>query len=576
MNDVMQTNGSRLRTVGTWAGYGLFFFAALLVSLLLTFPNRQLKGYVEAQARAAGYPLRIGEMSMSGLGGVRLSDVDLTVPSKGRSAAARPGEPAPPPPEPMMLHFDELRLDVALMAALNNKLDLRFEVEVGEGRIEGGRARVEGKKIDVEIEGIDHISLDRLGLGAKALAFQNKLTGQLEGLVSGDVKIHWGGSHEDFRGQINLEVEDAVLRSPRLEVQGGLAMRDLNMGVFSAKVTIDELGKIAILKGQSARNKATAISLEGVDIFGSDLELVFEERSHISIPPGKQGMRGARMQIHFAFALPQPKVADAKTKVADASPSDRLKWSDLMKFAGDKLKPFQRSGYVGMTCTGPLSRPSCIPALPQVTVGTRRKARTDARARKKEGADSRAAEAEAEKKAAEAKKALEDGAQKVAQDKKAAEEAAAAERAVAEKAEAEKAEAEKAEAKKTLEEAAQKAEQEKKAAEAEKIELKTVEERRIEPPVPEPDDDPRRAEPREIPDNERLVPRKRARRPAPDDEDLEDDEQGDDNGAGGGAGRGGADEEGRDPSQRPRPPEDEPHDEHGEEGAEGPAPDPEE
>jgi len=500
VNEVMKTSGSRLRTVATWSGYGLFFVAALIVSLLLTFPNRQLKSYVEARARTAGYPVRIGEMRLTGLVGVHLSDVNLTVPAKKKKKAARPGQPAPKAAEPMVLHFDELHVDVALLPAIDGKLDVRFEFEVGDGHLEGGRARVAGKKVDVEIDEIDQLSLEQMGVSRHVLAFQNKLTGDLDGLLSGKAKVHWGGTHEDFSGKIDLELGDAVMRSPRLEVQGGLAMADLHMGVLSATVNIDQMGKIAILKGKAARNKATAISLEGVDIFGPDIELVLEERSHISIPPGKSGFRGARMQIHFAFALPQPKAPEGKPdkdgetgEEEEKEDASLLKWSDLMKFAGSKLKPFQRAGYVGMTCNGALSRAKCLPALPQVTVGTRRKARSDARARKKQADDKPDADEEDKAK----KKKAEDEAKK--------------------KAEAEaKKKAEEAIKKKAEEDAKKKAEEEAKKKAAEKVELKTVKDRADKAPVERGGDEEGRGDER--------------RGPEPDEEGERGDEGDDDRG----------------------------------------------
>lgn len=428
MNEVMRTSGSRLQTVAIWAGYVLFFVAAVAVSMVLTFPNRQVKTWVEAQARTAGYPLSIGTMQLRGVGTVRLMDVDVTLPSgkkKGDGAGEGPSRSAP-----VKLHVDQLDLSVAVLSAMRKEIDARFEVQVGEGQIEGGRVRVKGKSVDLDIERIDGLKLSELGIGSKALAFQDKLAGELDGHLSGKVKVHWGGTFEDFKGKIDLELTDAVLREPTLNIQGGLALADLDMGVLTAVVVIDKLGEIAILKGQSARNKATAISFEGVDIFGRDIELVAEERSHIVIPPGKTGIRQARMQVHFAFALPQPKTGPASAdngagahggaEGEEAQPSkggDRLKWSDLMKFAGEKLKPFQRSGYVGMTCSGALSRPSCVPSLPQVTVGTRRKARSDARSKKKaaKGQDDEkkaAADKEAAAREEAAKKARDEAAKK--------------------------------------------------------------------------------------------------------------------------------------------------------------------
>ncbi len=374
VNETLTSSNGRLRTVGVYSGYTLFFILTLFVSLLLTFPSRQVKGFVEAQSRAAGFPLNIGELELSGIGGVRLTDVYLTVPMQPRKQAS-----AAKPRPPMVLHVDELEVDVALLDALSRRLNASFSVALEDGVIEGGRVILQGRSVDLTIERIDQLDLDKLGVGPHALAFQRKLLGELEGLHSGSLQIHWGGSAEDFKGKIDLELSNAVLRSPKLDLQGGIALTDLKMGLLTFKTVIDKVANIAILKGQSIKDKATAISFEGVDLFGPDIELVAEERSHISIPPGKAGMRLARIQAHVAFALPQSK-EETNADKAGAVESSRLKWSDLMKFAGAKLRPFERSGYIGLTCTGALMRPKCVPSLPQVTVGTRRKARSETKA----------------------------------------------------------------------------------------------------------------------------------------------------------------------------------------------------
>ena len=89
----------RLRSIGIFAGYSAFFVSALVAALVLTFPARQLKAYVESESRRAGVPVRIGEMSLRGLGGITLEDIDVKLPAK----AAQEGSSARPPVD---LHLD--------------------------------------------------------------------------------------------------------------------------------------------------------------------------------------------------------------------------------------------------------------------------------------------------------------------------------------------------------------------------------------------------------------------------------------------------------------------------------------
>jgi hypothetical protein len=417
----------RLRKVGITTGYVAFFFGALLVAMVLTFPTRQLKTFIEGEARKAGYRLRIEAMSLRGLGSATFEGVDLTMPP-GKS---KDGEE---PAAPLSVHLDVLRLDVALWRALTKReFDVGFELEAGAGVLEGGRAVLRplgggaadddkpadpkargraaapkprrGYAIDLTIEAMDHLPLRKMGLDRAAFAFQDKLRGDLDGLLSGSVTLHYGGTVEELDGAIDLTISDATLRQPSVELpkMGRLELTDLRMGTLTAKVTIDKKAKIAILKAARGSDKSTAVALEGVDIFGRDIELVVEERSHVLIPPGPAGSKLATLQVHFAFALPEAKDEGDKAgrkakgdkadgdktdgdktdgeevaKAEEDAPSDRAKWSSIMQLAGDKLEPFVRNGYVGMTCSGALARPNCAPSLPQVTVGTRRKARSAA------------------------------------------------------------------------------------------------------------------------------------------------------------------------------------------------------
>lgn len=93
------------KTIARGFGYLLFFLAALVFFVYVTFPMEQVRGYVEYQAqKRLKMDVRIGELALKGLGGVELWDVVVVLPEKAKelssaeaaeaAAAGRPGGPA--------------------------------------------------------------------------------------------------------------------------------------------------------------------------------------------------------------------------------------------------------------------------------------------------------------------------------------------------------------------------------------------------------------------------------------------------------------------------------------------------
>ena len=78
----------RLLKAARIAGYVLFFVAVLAVALPLTFPTRQLKGFLTRQAQAQGYPLAIESLRLTGLSSVEVRGVALTLPIWPKALAA--------------------------------------------------------------------------------------------------------------------------------------------------------------------------------------------------------------------------------------------------------------------------------------------------------------------------------------------------------------------------------------------------------------------------------------------------------------------------------------------------------
>ena len=372
-----------------YTGYTLFFLAALVLSLPWTFPTRQLRTFVARQARLAGYPVKMDDIRLGALGRVEIAGLRLKLPGK-------PGEPGeggamgPAVPE-VELKIDRISAKIAILPLLFGKtVDVWFDIEAGAGSIADGHVVQKGENIDINIGQINDLSLAELGIGRRALGPQTSLMGELDGKLDGKAQIHYGGSTDDLTGAVELELADAILKSPELSVMGGLKLTDLGVGTFTLKVKMNLKQNVAALAAQRGAEKATVIHIETLQAEGDQLELYTEEAAHILIPPGKGGFKQATIHLHFAFALPDKpikKVAakgdkeddkgEGKVAEADKPVEDRAKWSQLLALAASKLKPFERGGFIGIGCTGPLARPQCKPEIPMVTTGTKGSARVE-------------------------------------------------------------------------------------------------------------------------------------------------------------------------------------------------------
>ncbi len=386
----------RLLTAVQLVGYALFFCLIAAIALPFTFPTRQLRSFVTRQARAQGYPIEIEDLKLHGLGGIELLGVHLVLPAK-------PGEPgengqlSPGVPE-TELRIERLSARLALWPALMGKaIDVQFDVEAGGGKLEDGRIVKRGEDFDFEIGKLSDIALGEMGIGNRLLAGNKSLNAGIDGDLNGSAKVHYGNGGEDMTGDVDLELADAILKSPELE--GGLRMTDLGLGTVTLKVKIGLKSNIAALAAARGSDKATIIHIETMAAGGegADVEILTDETAHILIPPGKGMFKQATLQLHFAINLNEKEKKDAKKpkdgekaakkddaaaddeeavdeEKADKPADDRVKWSKILTLFGAKLQPFQRAGYIGIGCTGPLLRPQCKPELPVVSVGTRGKA----------------------------------------------------------------------------------------------------------------------------------------------------------------------------------------------------------
>ena len=58
-------------------------------------------------------------------------------------------------------------------------------------------------------------------------------------IADGKAQVHFGGSTDDLTGAVELELADAILKSPELSVMGGFKLTDLGVGTLTLKVKMN-------------------------------------------------------------------------------------------------------------------------------------------------------------------------------------------------------------------------------------------------------------------------------------------------------------------------------------------------
>ena len=169
----MNSLKARLKDALPYLGYVGFFVTAFFFAYL-TFPYDRLRDYVVAQANSQQQEpgkrreLRIGEMSLRPLLGVKLEDVEVRrFDNAGDS-------------DPSVMRADMLKVSASAWSLLFGNVSYDFEGEVGEGSFEGSYEQ-DGDEVHISVE-FDEVDLATAGIGS-ALGFP------LEGKLSGEAEL---------------------------------------------------------------------------------------------------------------------------------------------------------------------------------------------------------------------------------------------------------------------------------------------------------------------------------------------------------------------------------------------------
>jgi type II secretion system protein N len=262
----------RQRIVSIAGGASLFVFVFVL-GLLLTFPMGIVTRVAEAQTEKAlgfKYDVHIGGTSLSGLNGVKATDVDIA-----------PVEAATAEGPRLPLHIERVRVSAGLLALLRGKLSATVEAEFRSGSLvarylpgETNPHRIELDVFDVDLRDIDLIR-QRIGM-------------PLSGVVRGNVNLEYNAEARLGGGDVNLSVSPLVLgpgsvKAPALRIlEGGVPLPATQFGTVAIRAAISE----------------SDLTIESFESDGSDVQLSASGRVQLR-DPMKASVASLDLRFHI-------------------------------------------------------------------------------------------------------------------------------------------------------------------------------------------------------------------------------------------------------------------------------------
>jgi len=278
-------------------GYGGFFVACYLIALVVTFPYDVLTGFAERRASAAmGRVVTIDKVRPTLTGAVRAEGVTL-----GPSKRARGPQPDSSVPA---LRIEEARIRVGLLSWIFGGADVRFDLDVADGRVRGRyRQNTEEVALELELEGLQARRLpalrDKIGLPLK---------GTIDGQVEFTVPV---GKANESTGSIRLELKGIVIGDGESKLSVGRFMSFGTPGRSSSAASSDDddeglplppisLGPMVI---QSTVTNGEA-EIPRVEAISPDVEITFEGNVKLREPVGQ-----SRVDTYLTFKLTDAYVA---------------------------------------------------------------------------------------------------------------------------------------------------------------------------------------------------------------------------------------------------------------------------
>ncbi|MGB0590877.1 MAG: type II secretion system protein GspN [Myxococcota bacterium] len=342
-----------LKTLLKGLGYSVAFTLLTLFFTLVTFPEDRLREYVEVVAgQATGGRVNITELSLSGLGGVELTDAVLKMPppETPEGASDRPGG---------MFQVQSMEVSASLFSLLDDVVDATFEGTVQGGQISGGHVVTAAERFELEIA-----EIAELRFGTAGLIIKSMIGADLRGTLGGkDLKVSYGTDLSTLQAELDLDLTDSRLVDPTIPTKqlGPLSLSTMSLGQVQLTIKAGKSSTMGIKKkkrGPGRKQDDTVIHLANVGASGGDVEFQFDDQSIIRIPSGVP-MKQWGVDIHAAVRVKDAYIDHTIEKKGELEQPNKLL---RMYFKQDpRMRAAMRDGVFGLTCKGTFARPNCRP-----------------------------------------------------------------------------------------------------------------------------------------------------------------------------------------------------------------------
>jgi len=325
----------RLKRIGKWAGYPLFYVFCLTLFGYLTFPFDLLKDRIiaEFEKQSRGQRLEIGKMSSYWFSGVEMENVRLVIPPDDSPAAMPAGFPGASsdasPPKDTVVVLDEVHARVRLLPLFIGRVRVDFWASAFGGEI-SGTAPVGKAGGDIELE-LSSVNMGKIEPLAQAVGLP------LRGTANGKLELDApDGKYDKMNGSLDLTITDLVVGDGKTKIQGLIALPAARAGTLTV----------------AAEAKDGTLKITKLSADGADLQLVGDGKVSLK-EPWNASVADLYARFKFTDAY-RGKNDTTKSLLGDPK---KPNMPSLIELQAPMMKKAKRSdGFYGLHVHGPLRR----------------------------------------------------------------------------------------------------------------------------------------------------------------------------------------------------------------------------
>jgi type II secretion system protein N len=320
----------RLVKIAGWAGYPLFYVAALLLFAYLTFPYDSLRdritGELNAHPPVEGLRVNIQDLDSYWFSGIEAEGVQLISTQSAVTADAKPVKPR-------TVTLDQVHARVSLLRLLFGVVHVSFGMDAFGGQISGYTSDADNARtLDAELDGVNVGDLPKIA----------EIVGlPLSGALSGTIELKAPeGRLAKAEGAIALKISDLTLGDGKAKIMNTIALPTVNAGEL-------------VLEGEATDGR---LNITKFTATGKDLEVVSDGRIRLRDPFTASL---AEMNLRFKFT-PAYKGRSDTTKALLGAPGSNV--PGVMDLDPKVRRAKRPDEFYAWRLNGPLARLNFEPA----------------------------------------------------------------------------------------------------------------------------------------------------------------------------------------------------------------------